>query len=397
MNALGWAALLLAAVRLTAAEPPLRVLFIGNSYTYFNNSPAMFAALAAAAAPGRQVETGMATVPGATLLSTWEHSDARRILKSSKWDYVVLQDQSRLGEALRDGRWAVNSAVLLRRGVGLFDADIRQVGAQTALTLTWARRDEPQQQADLDDAYGRVARELGAILVPAGPAWQRARRLMPDLELYTSDGSHPSPAGSYMLACVLVAALVPEAAGDLPFEISGHPVRNARADESRTEVLVSLPPEKARELQRLARAAVNDLRRSGGYPEPRPPVPPKTPAGDITAAPPAFAGSWTGELSYYPTPANLDLTLRVNGAQCEGEVTVRVPERMYRYDAPLQDCSVAGQELRFTVASMPLPALFDRFTARIAGDRLAGEVERSGRDLVTAMTGTWSLRRQTAQ
>ena len=34
---------------------PLRVLFIGNSYTYFNNSPEIFAELARAQAPGRQV------------------------------------------------------------------------------------------------------------------------------------------------------------------------------------------------------------------------------------------------------------------------------------------------------------------------------------------------------
>jgi len=59
------------------AAEPLRVLFIGNSYTYVNNAPEIFAALARAAMPDREVETRMVAIPGATLLSTWEHPEAR--------------------------------------------------------------------------------------------------------------------------------------------------------------------------------------------------------------------------------------------------------------------------------------------------------------------------------
>jgi hypothetical protein len=39
----------------TRPPEPLRVLFIGNSYTYFHNVPEQFAALARAAQPGREV------------------------------------------------------------------------------------------------------------------------------------------------------------------------------------------------------------------------------------------------------------------------------------------------------------------------------------------------------
>ena len=91
---------------------PLRVLFIGNSLTYLNNMPEIFAQLARAQAPGRQVEVGMATVPGESLISIWERSNAREVLRSSKWDFVVLQEQSQLGEGLRDGKLVVNDPVL---------------------------------------------------------------------------------------------------------------------------------------------------------------------------------------------------------------------------------------------------------------------------------------------
>jgi hypothetical protein len=69
---------------LQGAEP-IRVLFIGNSYTYFNNGPAIFSQLAASQA-GRKVETDMVAAPGETLISLWQRSKAREVLRSSKWD-----------------------------------------------------------------------------------------------------------------------------------------------------------------------------------------------------------------------------------------------------------------------------------------------------------------------
>ena len=49
----------------------LRILFFGNSYTYFNNLPQILAGLAASAKPPQIVETEMVTVGGATLKSLW--------------------------------------------------------------------------------------------------------------------------------------------------------------------------------------------------------------------------------------------------------------------------------------------------------------------------------------
>ncbi|HSB15381.1 MAG TPA: SGNH/GDSL hydrolase family protein [Bryobacteraceae bacterium] len=383
---------------LQGAEP-LRVLFLGNSYTYFNNAPEIFAELARAALPDRQVEVQTVAIPGATLVSLWERSDARRILRSSKWDYVVLQDQSQLGDGLRDGKFVVNAPILLHWGVRLFDAEVKRAGARTVLLLTWSRLSEPHQQGDLDYAYDSVARELGAILAPVGPAWQMVRQRSPGLELYAKDGSHPSPAGSYLLACVLLTSLFPEAARDLPFEVSGHAVSTGGVvDTNRNTVLVALSAEQARSLQNSARDTVSDIRRNDGYLGALPPERPNVmlPSGEAMQ-PDQLAGVWTGDLTYYPSPAILDLTLRFEGGKCQGDVVIRVPDRNQRYDAPLAECSLSGQELRFSVVTLPLPFLIDRFRGRITDGRLVGMVERTGRELTNSMSGTWALRRRVAQ
>jgi len=373
---------------------PLRVLFIGNSYTYVNNAPQIFAQLARAALPGRQVEAGMAAVGGATLVSLWEHSDALRVLRSSKWDYVVLQENSLLGGGLRDGKFVVNAPSLFDWGVRLFDTEIRRAGARTVLLLTWSRRGEPDQQQDLDYAYDSVARELGAVLAPVGPAWKRAREQDPGLELYAKDGSHPSPLGSYLLACVVLSSLFPKANGGLPFEISGPALGAPGTVSGGNTVLVSMPAEQARKLQGVARSVVSELKRTGGYLGARAPRRPEevAPAGAPIHAD-DLAGAWTGELDYYPDPALLDLTLRFEGVGCQGEVSIKWPNGKLRFDAPLAECAISGSELRFSVATLPLPSLIDRFSGRIVKDRLAGTVERTGRDLTNSMTGVWNLHR----
>jgi hypothetical protein len=51
-------------------------------------------------------------------------------------------------------------------------------------------------------AYAVIAAELDAVLVPAGHAWLTSRASRPDIHLHHADGSHPSPAGSYLAAAM---------------------------------------------------------------------------------------------------------------------------------------------------------------------------------------------------
>ena len=90
----------------------------------------------------------------------------------------------------------------MHRYARLFDAEIKKAGAQTVFYLTWARQGNEQAQAALTAAYASIAEELGAKLAPVGLVWQRVRRENPGLKIYSEDGRHPSPAGSYLAACV---------------------------------------------------------------------------------------------------------------------------------------------------------------------------------------------------
>jgi hypothetical protein len=94
--------------------------------------------------------------------------------------------------------------------VRLFDEAIKAAGAKTVLYMTWARRQAPESQLAITDAYTSIGRELGATVVPVGAAWQSLLRKHNQLVLHDRDQSHPTLVGSYLAACVFFAVLVKE-------------------------------------------------------------------------------------------------------------------------------------------------------------------------------------------
>ncbi|WP_335109282.1 SGNH/GDSL hydrolase family protein [Nostoc sp.] len=176
-----------------AEQQIIRVLFIGNSYTYFNDIPWLTQQLAASAKEPKTLETEMVVIGGATLKSHWKRGEALRLLKAKRWDYVVLQEQSTL---------PITNPQEMYKYATLFDAEIKRVNSQTVFYLTWAKQNKPETQQILTDSYMSIAKELKAQVAPVGTAWQKIQEANLKLNLYSSDQSHPSPIGSYVAACV---------------------------------------------------------------------------------------------------------------------------------------------------------------------------------------------------
>ena len=176
--------------------PRTRLLFIGNSYTARNDLPRILSELAANAGQPRRLETRMIVAGGASLKRHWNAGLAQRAIEENAWDYVVLQEQSTL---------PVKNSVRYHENVRRFAPLIATHGARAVLYLNWARRNAPGAQGTLTQAVNAIAAEIGALVVPVGPAWEAALGEDQGLALYADDGSHPTPAGSYVAACTFLA------------------------------------------------------------------------------------------------------------------------------------------------------------------------------------------------
>lgn len=176
---------------------PLRVLFIGNSLTYYNDLPARTREIAAHDAALRVMETVAVVKGGASLQSHWNGATARARITAERWDYVVLQEGTSLYYDDPD------SLVEVVRG---FDQLIRQAGARTVFYMTWPLAGTIPQDS-LTRVASRLQQQLHVLVAPVGKAWGDALAGDPSLELYLPDGNHPAPTGTYLGACTMFATL----------------------------------------------------------------------------------------------------------------------------------------------------------------------------------------------
>lgn len=176
---------------------PLRILFVGNSFTQRNNLPGLLTELAAAR--DLCIEHTLISAGGASLRTHWNAGRASTAIAADRYDYVVLQEQSTL---------PLKNAQRMAENIRLFDQAIKQAGSRTVLYMTWARQHAPGTQQAITDAYNMIGSELGAIVVPVGLAWQSFHTTFDEPVLYDRDQSHPSLAGSYLAACVFLAVLL---------------------------------------------------------------------------------------------------------------------------------------------------------------------------------------------
>jgi hypothetical protein len=192
-----------AAPKVTHIDPPKRVLFVGNSFSYYNDSlhgHLRQLVLASDSAHAKDYLFKSMTISGAYLA---EHSGGLPYMLASRhWDLVVLQGQSQepmASDAKKSERFRETA-----RG---FDGLIHASGAKTAFFMTWAYQAKPEMTALLAEGYESIGNELGDLVVPVGLAFQRSLEKRPSLILHFKDHMHPSPAGTYLAACTFFAAL----------------------------------------------------------------------------------------------------------------------------------------------------------------------------------------------
>jgi hypothetical protein len=226
------AAALLSLCMAQAAQPAIRILFIGNSLTAANGLPAMVEALASSA--GRRVACETVAFPNVSLEDQWARGDALRAIQRGGWSFVVLQQGP---SALPESR------VVLREYVRRFDRAIVQAGARTAVYMVWPSSARSGDFDAVSESYRLAAADVRGLLLPAGEAWRAAWKDDPTLALYGPDGFHPSALGTYLAAIVILDRL----AGSLPNGVPPHLRSTSGSFPS-----VDLTAERARLFQRAA-------------------------------------------------------------------------------------------------------------------------------------------------
>ncbi|UPT66985.1 MAG: T9SS type A sorting domain-containing protein [Sphingobacteriales bacterium JAD_PAG50586_3] len=209
-------ALILCISASTQAQDSLNVLFIGNSYTAYNNLPQLVAQVAAS--NGDYVTFNSNTPGGHTFQQHSTNTTTLSLIAQGNLDYVILQEQSQL-PSFPIGQVQSDVYPYAKKLDSLINA--ANPCAETVFYNTWGRKNGDASNCAnfpplctyqgmdslLQLRYGFMADTNNALLSPVAQVWRYIRTNYPAIELYNPDESHPSVAGSYAAACAFYTVL----------------------------------------------------------------------------------------------------------------------------------------------------------------------------------------------
>ena len=187
-----------------AQSEPLKILFIGNSYTHMNDMPKMFEKISKDA--GMDVIVEKSAQSGASFHVHSERKEMFEAINKRQWDYIILQGYSR--ELTFDSEYLDTATIPF---VNQITDSIFKNNACTNLLfyMTWGY-DEGFQEREEVNTYEKMANKIesgyrylsdtyNVPVVPVGMAWKKVKALNA-MDLYVEDRAHPSKEGSFLIA-----------------------------------------------------------------------------------------------------------------------------------------------------------------------------------------------------
>ncbi|MGM9643289.1 MAG: DUF4886 domain-containing protein, partial [Eubacteriales bacterium] len=188
-------------------------LFIGNSYTHYNNMPeSIFAEILRSA--GYNASVTMITKGGWFLMDSAKSTDevgakVDAAFKARNFDFVIMQEQSTRPAAAPEKFYT---------GVRNLTEKVIADGATPILYGTWGRKTGHSVLADngwtnesmtwkIAAAYEAIGAELGIDVAQTGFAFYDIYTNHSEIEIYDSDKTHPSAIGSYLAAMTIFAKI----------------------------------------------------------------------------------------------------------------------------------------------------------------------------------------------
>ena len=198
-------------------EPAESVLWVGNSFFYYNNSMhGHVRELIHAADPKSHARSVSVTISGSGIdwhdmasylrpdgIGRYSFAPGNKIVFNKpgrQFDTVIIMDCSQcpIHPQLKS---------VFREYVRKDNDIIRKAGARPVLFMSWAYKDKPEMTAQLAEEYTVAGNDIDALVIPAGLAFAKAVAKRPDLEFYQPDKRHPTLIGTYLAACTTFAAV----------------------------------------------------------------------------------------------------------------------------------------------------------------------------------------------
>ena len=213
------------------------MLWVGNSFFYYNNSMHGHVGLLLNAAGGKGYRSTSATTSGSGI--NWHDMEAH-FKPGGVASYSFVGDNEVVFNTFDKPFDAVmmmdcSQCPIHPKLQPIFyeyakkhSNTVRKYGAEPILFMSWAYADKPDMTTPLANEYIKAGQQNNALVVPAGLAFANSATQRPDLNLYVADKRHPSLMGTYLAACTVMASVYKQNpignryTADLPQEVAAH-------------------------------------------------------------------------------------------------------------------------------------------------------------------------------
>lgn len=181
-------------------NPNLRVLFVGNSLTYYNDVPWLVRQMSRSADQSVDIDVEMLAAGGASIAQHIQAGHLQRYLRDGDFHFVVFQDI---------GGWPICPPEFPGCAESIASIDkitelIRSVGAEPIWYSTYQRI--PAMQTALSDKARQIAERLDIRLADVGAAWSYYEAIAGEGAPFLDDG-HPIKVGSLIAAATILQVL----------------------------------------------------------------------------------------------------------------------------------------------------------------------------------------------
>ena len=196
---------------------PASILYVGNSFFYFNNGMGGHVArLNASNEAAKKLRSTDITISGSSLqwhdVDSYFRPNAVGAFSFDPDNNVVPNKIDKLFEVavMMDCSQCPIHPTLRTQFVEYAKKDseiVRKHGGKPVFFMSWAYADKPEMTTALAEAYTAAGNDNDALVIPAGLAFARIVKQRPEINLYVADKRHPTLAGTYLAACTTYAAL----------------------------------------------------------------------------------------------------------------------------------------------------------------------------------------------
>jgi len=191
-----------------AESYPKRILFVGNSYLYYNDSIHNHVKRMLIEHYGNDdIKTKSATIGGSRLNNhNIDHLlNPKNLQLDEQIDLLIMQGGS--GEVMTS-----KSRKIFADTAKSFSTKAQAQGIKTALYMTHAytkvdRRYKENLIERIAKTYYEAADSSNSLVIPVGEAYEIAYKENPSIELHHPDGTHPGMLGTYLGAATVFAVI----------------------------------------------------------------------------------------------------------------------------------------------------------------------------------------------